>query len=992
MADWFKPEYNRLEFRKGALALLPLDDDDHKGTAFSVLPVKNSLSYEYCTCHDGGKGNCLHRTELARCLRLITDAGKKNLGAAFRMSVWDMLAGIFNEALRLPRDHVHVTEPMDDSGCQCLHFSHGDVVVATYVGRPEHAVVLLDRLGLTPDKPGTSSRKDVLDKLDLLSLSDTERKMLAKGIKTRRQVLEESFWFTFCYHLFFDWQFDDGALRAGVDEHTGEFFIENRPVDQRPHFKMIVPRNSVAHVLLGLRSSLDNSKDFAVSDIPLKSTLKMSLTKKKDVRMELWLRFAGNGGDEHLYSRQKLLLFTYLDLVYLKDQACFARIEKPDLLFEKFKGTYSRTIHKDKVPHYMDSLGDAFWGRKHDHIVDDTLKDLHIYKQHDHVAINSEALDRNWFFLSVGYGFGSSRISLADIVKAKKEGRRFIPVEKGWVDCRSVDTDAYGSIPGLDLRKQLLEDTSSLKVSTSDLFRIMAATGKPLDISGKEKEKLGQLLTMKPFDPVTDIPGLLSKLRDYQLKGVHWLMFLHEQAMSGILCDDMGLGKTHQVMALMVWLKQIRKEKKPFLVVAPVTVLSHWETKLNQYAPVLKTLTHHGTERDATALKGHDVIITSFGVLRRDSFSSIKKGFSLAVFDEAQYVKNPRTQVYKAAQTIRADMKLCVTGTPMENSLSDLKALMDLSFPGYLGSDEAFESRYVKPVMLDNNTDRRAELSRLVTPFTLRRMKTSVLHELPEKIEDLRTCRLSDDQTRLYRQAVTDKGDNVRMMMQQSDAIPYMHIFAILTLLKQICDHPALALKTPENVADYESGKWDLFTEILDEALESGQKIVVYSQYVTMIRIIEDHLKRKGIISVSLTGASRKRGDLIRRFNEEPDCRVFVGSLLAGGTGIDLVAASVVIHYDRWWNAAKEDQATDRVHRIGQKRGVQVFKLVTLGTLEEKISAIIEKKKNLMDSVVREDDPNLLKAFTRDQIIDLLSLPDETSWGPSIQPINPAKK
>lgn len=979
MTDWFDMEYQRLEFRKGALALMPSEGDTPKGIAVKVLPVKNSLSYEFCSCQKDRKGNCIHQTALNRCVNAITDAGVKGMYEAFRLSVWEMLAGIFHEALRLPCENVSVVEGFDDSDRTTLRFFHGDLEVARYSGPFASAGILVDRLGLSKINNGMTSRKEVQDQLDRLSLSDTERIMIKRGLKTRRQVLEESFWFGFCYHLFFDWEFGDAFLRAGIDDQTGAFFIENTPASDRPRFRMDVPRTSVPHVLLGLRSSLDNGSEFLVSEMPLRSVLKMSLTEKKNLRLELWLRFVGHDGSESLYSREKRLPYTYGDLIYLHDQGCFARIETPDPLFEKFKGAYSRTVNKAKVPHHMDSLGEAFWGRRGEHIIDESLKDFSIYKQHDRVVIHSDALDRNWFYLSVDYGFGQSRVSLADIVQAKKDGRRFIPVDSGWVDCRAMETDAFDAIPGLSLRQQLLENNGPIKLSIPDLFRTMAASGKTMDISGQEKERLTQFLTMKPVDCVTEIPGLQSGLRDYQLNGVHWLMFLYEQAMSGILCDDMGLGKTHQVMALMAWLKHVHKETKPFLVVAPVTVLSHWETKLKIHAPDLKTVIHHGTERDVTALDGHDVVLTSFGVLRRDSFSTIDQGFSLAVFDEAQYVKNPKTQVYKAAMDIPADMKLCVTGTPVENSLTELKALMDLAFPGYLGSDEAFESRYVKPVMLDNNKARREELSRLVTPFTLRRMKTSVLHELPEKIEDLRTCQLSEDQIRLYRQALTDKGSQVRQMLDQSDTIPYMHVFALLTLLKQICNHPALALKTPDQADSYESGKWDLFTEILDEALESGQKIVIYSQYVDMIHIMDNHLKLKGVGAVCLTGASRNRGDLIRRFNEDSDCRVFVGSLLAGGTGIDLVSASVVIHYDRWWNAAKEDQATDRVHRIGQTRGVQVFKLLTLGTLEEKISAIIEKKKNLMDSVVREDDPNLLKAFTRDQIMELLSMPEGTS-------------
>ena len=272
---------------------------------------------------------------------------------------------------------------------------------------------------------------------------------------------------------------------------------------------------------------------------------------------------------------------------------------------------------------------------------------------------------------------------------------------------------------------------------------------------------------------------------------------------------------------------------------------------------------------------------------------------------------------------------------------------------------------------------RKRELSRLISPFTLRRLKKTVLHDLPEKIEDIRTCRLSETQATLYREAIELRAQGIiEALKNKNTAVPYIHIFALLTLLKQICDHPALIQASVEDFAAHPSGKWELFKELLSESLDSGQKVVVYTQFLGMVRIMEKHLTEQAIGYVTLTGASRKRGDIIRRFNEDPECRVYVGSLKAGGTGVDLIGGSVVIHYDRWWNAAKEDQATDRVHRIGQTRGVQVFKLVTEGTLEEKISAIIMTKRDLMDSIVKEDDPGLLKTFSREELMAMLSLPE----------------
>jgi SNF2 family DNA or RNA helicase len=292
------------------------------------------------------------------------------------------------------------------------------------------------------------------------------------------------------------------------------------------------------------------------------------------------------------------------------------------------------------------------------------------------------------------------------------------------------------------------------------------------------------------------------------------------------------------------------------------------------------------------------------------------------------------------------------------------------------------------PLKSNQASLRQHEFRRLISPFTLRRIKASVLPELPEKIEDIRFCKLLGEQVRLYREAVSTQGQTLLAALQdEGGKVPYIHIFALLNLLKQICDHPALLDKTVAQYRDYKSGKWELFKELLEESVGSGQKVVVYSQFLGMIKIIEDHLKTLDVGFVTLTGASRKRGNIISKFNEDPSCQVYVGSLKAGGTGVDLVAGSVVIHYDRWWNAAKEDQATDRVHRIGQKRGVQVFKLVTQGTLEEKIAAIIEKKRNLMDAVIREDDPGLLKSFSREELIDILSIPLANGEGDDVDDI-----
>jgi SNF2 family DNA or RNA helicase len=259
----------------------------------------------------------------------------------------------------------------------------------------------------------------------------------------------------------------------------------------------------------------------------------------------------------------------------------------------------------------------------------------------------------------------------------------------------------------------------------------------------------------------------------------------------------------------------------------------------------------------------------------------------------------------------------------------------------------------------------------LIYPFKLRRTKENVLPDLPAKVEDIRHCALSEEQVKMYRDIIALKAQPlVEALKDEQAQVPYLHVFATLTLLKQICNHPAL-IKEDKNYKKYESGKFELFKELLQEAFDSNHKVVVFSQYVSMIQIIDEYLTDIGVQHVVLTGQSRNRGDIIKKFQEDPNTKVFCGSLLAGGIGIDLTAASLVIHYDRWWNASKENQATDRVHRIGQQKNVQVLKLVTRGTLEEKIDKLIRAKAELFDKFVDQDE-DIFKALSRHDLIELL--------------------
>ena len=492
--------------------------------------------------------------------------------------------------------------------------------------------------------------------------------------------------------------------------------------------------------------------------------------------------------------------------------------------------------------------------------------------------------------------------------------------------------------------------------------------------SEQSQEIFHQLVHFKALQQ-PDLTGLASKLRPYQKIGVQWLWFLYSQKMAGLLCDDMGLGKTHQAMALITSVANLflhHLHKCPlFLIVCPTSVIYHWQEKLQKFLPKKKIYTFYGSNRQLELLKAdYDILLTSYGIVRLEKERLNTIEFEVAIFDEIQVAKNQLSQVYTA---LKAEMKIGLTGTPVENRLRELKSLFDIVLPGYLPSERHYRELFIHPIEKRDDENSKQILRRLTTPFILRRKKQEVLLDLPDKLEEVSYCALSEEQNRLYRELLQKRRHHLIETLQDGEQpVPYMHIFVVLSSLKQICNHPALYLKKPALYKEHQSGKWQLFVELLREALQSNQKVVVFSQYLHMLDIIENYLNEQQIQYATIRGSTKNRSKQLDFFNQEPACKVFVASLQAAGLGIDLTAASVVIHYDRWWNAARENQATDRVYRIGQTKGVQVFKLVTRGTFEEKIDQMIEQKSKLMEGIVSSDDQHALKKFTRQELMSLL--------------------
>ncbi len=477
----------------------------------------------------------------------------------------------------------------------------------------------------------------------------------------------------------------------------------------------------------------------------------------------------------------------------------------------------------------------------------------------------------------------------------------------------------------------------------------------------------GLLRGAKAEDPGTP-PGLKSTLRPYQRDGVRWLWQRYLAGVGALLADDMGLGKTHQVMGLLCHVRKTCPEAS-VLVVCPRGVLEHWTNLLETYAPGLGLHIFHGTDRQLpVGSLDNPIIVTTYDILVRSSAELNPNQWDIVIFDEAQRIKNPRTKAARSARKLEANFKVALSGTPMENRLLELWSVVELVLPGYLGSQRDFKETYRNP-----SQTQLALLRRRLGILTLRRLKDQVLSDLPEKVEDLRFCNLTPQQKRIYSSIHSGAISDIAAMLDDADqGIPFIHIFALMTRLKQVCDHSALGSDTP-NLESGSSGKLEVFDEILNEALESGQEIVVFSQYVRMLDLLSTHLAAQDVGHLMLTGSTRDRGRIIRRFNSGQHERVLLASLLAGGVGIDLTGASVVIHYDRWWNPAKENQATDRIHRMGQKRFVQVFKLITRDTIEERIDKLIRRKIALFEEVVAPTE-NVIRSIDRKEIAELLHL------------------
>lgn len=467
-------------------------------------------------------------------------------------------------------------------------------------------------------------------------------------------------------------------------------------------------------------------------------------------------------------------------------------------------------------------------------------------------------------------------------------------------------------------------------------------------------------------DSEYDVPETMKPvLRNYQIYGYKWLRTLSDLGFGGILADDMGLGKTIQMIAYLLAMKEAG-ETKPSLIVCPASVVFNWAEEFARFAPQLHVTPLSGAAAMRTKLMNEntDVFITSYDLLKRDIGRYREKSFACEVLDEGQFIKNPKAAVSKAVKIIKADKRFVLTGTPIENRLSELWSIFDFLMPGFLYTYDRFRENFETPIARNKDEIVTAQLRKMVSPFILRRLKQDVLKDLPEKMEEVRYARFDEAQQKVY------DGQVVRMkqMISTADNSDRIKILAELTRIRQICCDPSLILENYEG----ESAKKDACLQLIESAIDGGHKMLVFSQFTSMLDILKKELDERKIDYYVITGATPKeeRIRLVHRFNEN-EIPVFLISLKAGGTGLNLTGADVVIHYDPWWNLAAQNQATDRAHRIGQKSTVTVYRIIAKDTIEERILELQEAKKDLSDAIL-SGEATSLGQLSREELMELL--------------------
>lgn len=559
-------------------------------------------------------------------------------------------------------------------------------------------------------------------------------------------------------------------------------------------------------------------------------------------------------------------------------------------------------------------------------------------------------LDFNWEL-----ALGGSVISKQELLALARQKGQLVKLRGQWVEVNAAEI--------ADAVKFL--DRGVTQATAGDLFRMAIGASTIVDgfeavevkATGWFGDLLQQLESRTPARDLDQPAGLTGQLRHYQLRGFSWVEALKRFGLGACLADDMGLGKTIQTLAL-IQHDVSQGQQQPVLLVCPTSVVGNWQKEAAKFTPQLAVLVHHGSQRAkgesfASQAAKHQIVLCSYALLHRDSKMLREVEWAGVILDEAQNIKNSETLQSRAARTLSSGYRVALTGTPVENNVGDLWSIMEFLNPGLMGSWAAFKKRYFVPIQVYSDEQASGQLKRLTGPFVLRREKTdkSIIADLPDKIEMKVYCNLTKEQASLYEAVVVESQEAI----ESADGIQRKGIvLATLTKLKQVCNHPAQFLQD-KSVIPGRSGKLSRLTEMLEETLAIGDRCLLFTQFAEMGHLLQTHLRETfGVEVLYLHGGSsrKQRDEMVSRFSAEKGPKLFVLSLKAGGTGLNLTTANHVFHIDRWWNPAVENQATDRAFRIGQTRNVQVHKFVCAGTVEERIDEMIERKKEIAGKVV----------------------------------------
>lgn len=584
-----------------------------------------------------------------------------------------------------------------------------------------------------------------------------------------------------------------------------------------------------------------------------------------------------------------------------------------------------------------------------------------------------------------------SKEELIDILSRYNKKKKFYRLKNGaFVNAADSGLDTVEELrAGLQLTdKQMKQDKIEVQKYRA-LYLDAQLKENPVVSAVKDKSFKSLVRNMKTIeDNDFEVPESLDKvLREYQKRGFLWIKTLNYNGFGGILADDMGLGKTLQVIAFLlseflerrntvvenIAVKETGKLQRNTLIVAPASLVYNWSSEIQRFAPELtaKMVTGTAAERRQILAEAdsEDILLTSYDLLKRDISEYEGYKFRCEIIDEAQYIKNANTQAAKAVKEVQADFRLALTGTPVENRLSELWSIFDYLMPGFLYSYKKFREEVEIPAVQNSDEDAMKRLQKMIRPFVLRRLKKEVLTDLPDKLEENMFVQLTGEQQKLYDAHVKRMMLMLDKQSEEEFKTSKITILAELTKLRQICCDPSLIF------ADYkaDSAKVDMCLNMISNAVESGHKILLFSQFTTMLDHLAKRLEEEKISYYMLTGSTskEKRAQMVENFNTD-DTQVFCISLKAGGTGLNLTAADIVIHFDPWWNLAVQNQATDRAHRIGQKNVVNVYKLIVKDTIEENILKLQEKKRELADQILEGEGLNG-GSFTKEELMELLS-------------------